>query len=460
MLSHPPTPPNVPPNVAPIPLNSIPKHKCTLGCPILDNALRGGIPCGSITELVGECGSGKTQLSLQLLLCAQLPICQGGLNASSVYIHSEGYFPSRRLQQLAQAFIKTGGFRQLLCNQSGHIGVQPKLGQLSINQPIGSQPEFGQFGVQSDLGQFSTRSGLGQSSRTATVANPVGDNTGKRKCEEPYNEEANEKRIRCNDFGGNSENEFWGAIDSAEWQVLDSITHSYAHKNLNFINGNNNAFAGIVDSDPCENVFVRGVHTIEELLNFLEHIQILLENPIAMPVRLIVIDSVAALFRSDFDNTANDLVKRANLFFKLSSKLKYYAQKFNLAVVATNQVVDCVDSEGSKGSMSDLRLGNFQSLVSSGRRVVPALGLSWAHCVNIRLFLSRLQGPGVFLDSNPDSFQKVLINSSSAPVLDGYSGFGSMTVRRKMQVVFAPHLPGISCDFIIERDGVRGIPSS
>ena len=28
--------------------------KCTLGCPLLDKLLRGGISCGSVTELVGQ----------------------------------------------------------------------------------------------------------------------------------------------------------------------------------------------------------------------------------------------------------------------------------------------------------------------------------------------------------------------------------------------------------------------
>jgi hypothetical protein len=31
-----------------------PAQKCTLGDPGLDALLRGGVPCGSITELVGE----------------------------------------------------------------------------------------------------------------------------------------------------------------------------------------------------------------------------------------------------------------------------------------------------------------------------------------------------------------------------------------------------------------------
>lgn len=36
--------------------------KCTFGCPLLDRLLRGGIGCGSVTELVGQSAA-----ALQLL---------------------------------------------------------------------------------------------------------------------------------------------------------------------------------------------------------------------------------------------------------------------------------------------------------------------------------------------------------------------------------------------------------
>lgn len=36
-----------------------------------------------------------------------------------------------------------------------------------------------------------------------------------------------------------------------------------------------------------------------------------------------------------------------------------------------------------------LAAGRTRALVSSGRRLVPALGLAWANCVNVRLFAAR-----------------------------------------------------------------------
>lgn len=74
--------------------------KCSTLCPALDAWLRGGIPCGHLTEFAGEAGAAKTQLCLQLLLAAQLPRAVGGLDGAAVYIHTEGRAPLSRLKQL------------------------------------------------------------------------------------------------------------------------------------------------------------------------------------------------------------------------------------------------------------------------------------------------------------------------------------------------------------------------
>ncbi|RVW27999.1 DNA repair protein XRCC3-like [Vitis vinifera] len=272
----------IPQNLLQNPL-ALTTQKCTLGCPILDRCLAGGVPCNSITELVAESGSGKTQLCLQLVLSAQLPTSLGGLAASSLYIHSEFPFPSRRLQQLSQSFRS-----------------------------------------------------------------------------------------------------------------------SYSH---------------VLDSEynPLDFVLVRGVQSADQLFDVLLKMDsVLLRPPTQLPVRLIVIDSIAALFRGEFENTPFDLKRRSSLFFKISGKLKALAE----------------------------RVGNLGSLWSSGRRVCAALGLSWANCVNSRLFLSR--------------------NEEIVGEVTGLGGVGagdtvSRLTRRHLHVIFAPHLPESSCEFVISREGVLGV---
>ncbi|XP_061015509.1 DNA repair protein XRCC3 isoform X1 [Dama dama] len=75
-------------------------QRLSLGCPVLDALLRGGLPLDGITELAGCSSAGKTQLALQLCLAVQLPRQYGGLGAGAVYVCTEDAFPSRRLQQL------------------------------------------------------------------------------------------------------------------------------------------------------------------------------------------------------------------------------------------------------------------------------------------------------------------------------------------------------------------------
>lgn len=152
-----------------------------------------------------------------------------------------------------------------------------------------------------------------------------------------------------------------------------------------------------------------------------------------------MIDSIAALFRSDFGNTPSDLKQRSSLFFKISGKLKLLAKKYSLAVVLTNQVVDLM---GSSDGLNALRIGNLKFLCSSGRRVCPALGLAWANCVNSRLFLSRNEevvGEGDGMMNGSELLQR--------------------RTRRWLHVVFAPHLPKSSCEYVIKREGVVGVES-
>ncbi|XP_071725383.1 DNA repair protein XRCC3 homolog [Rutidosis leptorrhynchoides] len=281
---------------------------CTLGCPILDAFLRGGIPCNSITEIVSESGCGKTQLSLQLLFTAQLPNNLNGLSGCSLYIYTEFPFPHRRFNQLFQSF--------------------------RLSQPI-----------------------LFASSR-----------------------------------------------------------------------------------DPRDYIFTRDCHTAHHLLDVLLQLGSRLGKvkETRLNVKLIVIDSIAALFRSDFENNASDLKKRCSLFFRISSVLKSLAHQFGIAIVVTNQVGDSMGDDGVSG----VRVGNLEGLYTSGRRVCPSLGLAWANCVNSRLFLSMNEE----------------IEGVNNGLVDGeYSGYVNTRKRRELHVVFAPHLACSSCEFVITKDGVFGV---
>ena len=66
-------------------------------------------------------------------------------------------------------------------------------------------------------------------------------------------------------------------------------------------------------------------------------------------------------------------------------------------------------------------------------KVVPALGMAWANQVMVRLMVTRLPGA-------------VSMGTQSS-------------ARRRLEVVFAPHLARDSCLFGVWREGTRGLPS-
>ena len=71
--------------------------------PALDKALGGGVPTGSINELVGPAGAGKTQMCLTLAVATAAPTNAGGLGAGVVYIDTEQKFSGARLAEIARA---------------------------------------------------------------------------------------------------------------------------------------------------------------------------------------------------------------------------------------------------------------------------------------------------------------------------------------------------------------------
>ena len=88
-------------------------------------------------------------------------------------------------------------------------------------------------------------------------------------------------------------------------------------------------------------------------------------------------------------------------------------------------------------------------LLSSGRELVPALGLAWANCVNTRLFLSRTEVTVASpqCQSNSAAFCGPEHKAYSVPL-------------RYMQVVFSPCLPPDTCLFVVTQHGLHGVDNS
>jgi DNA-repair protein XRCC3 len=147
-------------------------------------------------------------------------------------------------------------------------------------------------------------------------------------------------------------------------------------------------------------------------------------------VRLVIVDSLTFPFRDLDVGAPGQAAQRSELLYSLSSRLKALAQTWRVAVVVTNHVVDCVD-HGSSSLLALEQATGGLPLLSSGRRVMPALGLHWANCVSTRLFMSRDTRAGAL--------------ASEAEV------------TRRMRVVFSPHLPAAECRFAVRATGVSGV---
>ena len=86
--------------------------KIPTGLPTLDSYLHGGIPIGSIAEVVGRAGVGKTHLAQQLCVVA------AKLNGGAVYIDAEKKLSLLRLREIA--------FERYLADQNdSDAGQQP-----------------------------------------------------------------------------------------------------------------------------------------------------------------------------------------------------------------------------------------------------------------------------------------------------------------------------------------------
>lgn len=68
----------------------------------VDELLGGGVETQSITEVYGEFGSGKSQITHQLSVNVQLPPEQGGLHGSVIFIDSEDTFRPERIDDMVR----------------------------------------------------------------------------------------------------------------------------------------------------------------------------------------------------------------------------------------------------------------------------------------------------------------------------------------------------------------------
>ena len=221
----------------------------------LDSALGGGVPTGSITELVGPAGAGKTQFCLTLAVAAAAPTSVGGLDSGVVFVDTEQKFSGARVAEIAANAFPSA------------------------------------YGVSSEDTPTST---------------------------------------------------------AAKAAALRSLT---------------------------EKILVLTPSTLSETLQRLNGLE---EALIDHAVRLLVVDSVAALARAEFGTGRGQIARRQELLGQIASVLKQQAERLHMAALVTNQVTTRARS-GESAFAADDGAGSAAT--------AAALGVKWAHCVNTRIVL-------------------------------------------------------------------------
>ena len=140
------------------------------------------------------------------------------------------------------------------------------------------------------------------------------------------------------------------------------------------------------ETDFLSNILIEECHTFEDVLDCLK--RRLPQQCASGPVRLVVIDSVAGMFRTEFTATnTEDAVQRAILLFRFATELKRLADVYHLCVVVVNQVTAPLGQQQQQAGAGSLAAAVWGG--GEGGDPVPALGLCWSHCVNTRVLLRR-----------------------------------------------------------------------
>lgn len=156
-------------------------------------------------------------------------------------------------------------------------------------------------------------------------------------------------------------------------------------------------------SPPCtilQRILTRAAWNAEQLTQVLDELPVLLKSG---TVRVLVLDSIADMFRTseDTDGTRSQQsshhhAARSAILFGLAARLKKLSDVFDVPVLVINQVA------------------------LSGVWTKPALGLSWAHCIDVRYILIRQERGG---DAGVVFGRRVTLDASSSHATGQHKAF-------------------------------------
>jgi RecA/RadA recombinase len=145
------------------------------------------------------------------------------------------------------------------------------------------------------------------------------------------------------------------------------------------------------ENDPLQRILIKAIMTPESLLQTIQQdvVTLFQNNP---NIEILVLDDIATLFRV----LEGSVMERSATLFQLAALLKQLSDKFHVPVLVLNQVTTKLRLltntmvGTSNNSSSDTPSHNHSS--SSTTTEEPALGLSWAQCVNQSFAVTKQEG--------------------------------------------------------------------
>lgn len=218
--------------------------------------------------------------------------------------------------------------------------------------------------------------------------------------------------------------------------------------------------SGELSTDHVLSITCGDLESQEHILNYQLPVVVAKHN-----VGLIVVDSVAANFRAEYDNAPSTvltnttpspkkrtgpalLAERGKQLVKMAQNLRNLARAYNIAVVVANQVSDrfedatrpSVSVSGSEMTLDHQTRwftgwGDERDQHVIGDKKMPALGLVWTNCIGARIALLKT------------------VWRYGTNQLESDSSW-----KRWMKVVFMPWAEsGRTTCYVIESGGVKGV---
>lgn len=198
----------------------------------------------------------------------------------------------------------------------------------------------------------------------------------------------------------------------------------------------------VTTASVLDHVFIEVATTLEDQLDVIQcRLPTLLE---AHNVKLVIVDSMAGVFRSELTGNATELLQRTKLMFGMANAMRILAAEYNAVFVLVNQVTSKPEDGLSLHTRSPSP--HLRRDASFPCHIAPALGLAWSNCINQRLMLSKVSGGQATLGNHA--------RGHDAPETRTPCTFRTL---REAAVVFSPHAATGSCLFRIETHGLSSV---